>query len=101
LNVQNFHLRPPARFARPGYAKKLVRAFGEAVFDVVEGDPKRLQDVDGISRTASPDAAKKLQDTGKCPTFGRSAFGQSPLQNDGDQGDDSRRRFRPEQCREQ
>jgi hypothetical protein len=44
LNVQNFHLRPPARFARPGYAKKLVRAFGEAVFDVVEGDPKRLQE---------------------------------------------------------
>ena len=33
--------------------KKLVRAFGEAVFDVVEGDPKRLQEVDGISRTAS------------------------------------------------
>jgi hypothetical protein len=27
------------------YAKKLVRAFGEAVFDVVEGDPKRLPEV--------------------------------------------------------
>ena len=25
---------------------------GEAVFDVVEGDPKRLQEVDGISRTS-------------------------------------------------
>jgi hypothetical protein len=37
----------------PIYAKKLVRAFGEAVFDVVAGDPKRLQEVDGISRTAS------------------------------------------------
>jgi hypothetical protein len=49
--VQNFHLRLPARFARPGYAKKLVPAFGEAVFDVVEGDPKRLQAVDG-TRTA-------------------------------------------------
>ena len=37
----------------PVYAKKLVRAFGEAVFDVVEDDPKRLQEMDGISRTVS------------------------------------------------
>ncbi|MDH3771673.1 MAG: ATP-dependent RecD-like DNA helicase, partial [Nitrospirota bacterium] len=32
----------------PVYAKKLVRAFGEAVFDVIEENPDRLQDVDGI-----------------------------------------------------
>jgi exodeoxyribonuclease V alpha subunit len=32
----------------PAYAKKLVRAFGEKVFDVIEGAPDRLRDVDGI-----------------------------------------------------
>ena len=30
------------------YAKKLVRAFGENVFDVIEAAPERLRDVDGI-----------------------------------------------------
>src|SRR5438132_2929714 len=30
------------------YAKKLVRAFGEKVFDVIEGEPHRLREVDGI-----------------------------------------------------
>ena len=32
----------------PGYAKKLVRAFGEKVFDVIEARPDRLREVDGI-----------------------------------------------------
>jgi len=32
----------------PVYAKKLVRAFGETVFDVIEAQPNRLRDVDGI-----------------------------------------------------
>jgi exodeoxyribonuclease V alpha subunit len=32
----------------PVYAKKLVRAFGEKVFDVIEGMPDRLREVDGI-----------------------------------------------------
>src|SRR5262249_31680793 len=32
----------------PGYAKKLLRAFGEKVFDVIEAAPDRLQEVDGI-----------------------------------------------------
>ena len=32
----------------PVYAKKLVRAFGEAVFDVVEQEPGRLREVTGI-----------------------------------------------------
>ena len=32
----------------PIYAKKLVRAFSEAVFDVIEQKPERLQEVDGI-----------------------------------------------------
>src|SRR5207237_8972313 len=32
----------------PVYAKKLVRAFGETVFDIVEQDPDRLREVTGI-----------------------------------------------------
>jgi exodeoxyribonuclease V alpha subunit len=32
----------------PAYAKKLVRAFGEKVFDVIEASPDRLREVDGI-----------------------------------------------------
>ena len=32
----------------PVYAKKLVRSFGEQVFDVIEGQPERLRQVDGI-----------------------------------------------------
>jgi exodeoxyribonuclease V alpha subunit len=32
----------------PVYAKKLVRAFGEKVFDVIETKPGRLREVDGI-----------------------------------------------------
>jgi exodeoxyribonuclease V alpha subunit len=32
----------------PVYAKKLVRAFGEKVFDVMEATPDRLREVDGI-----------------------------------------------------
>jgi ATP-dependent exoDNAse (exonuclease V) alpha subunit len=32
----------------PVYAKKLVRAFGEKVFDTIESTPDRLREVDGI-----------------------------------------------------
>jgi exodeoxyribonuclease V alpha subunit len=32
----------------PVYAKKLVRAFGEKVFEVIEATPDRLREVDGI-----------------------------------------------------
>jgi len=32
----------------PAYAKKLIRAFGEKVFDVIEATPDRLREVDGI-----------------------------------------------------
>jgi len=32
----------------PVYAKKLVRAFGEAVFDIIEQEPPRLREVTGI-----------------------------------------------------
>jgi exodeoxyribonuclease V alpha subunit len=34
----------------PVYAKKLLRAFGEKVFDVIEAEPIRLREVDGIGR---------------------------------------------------
>ncbi len=32
----------------PVYARKMVRAFGEKVFDVIEAEPERLRDVQGI-----------------------------------------------------
>ena len=34
----------------PAYAKKLVRAFGEKVFDTIEAEPDRLLEVTGIGR---------------------------------------------------
>src|SRR5262245_39233484 len=32
----------------PVYAKKLVRAFGEKVFDIIESSPDRLREIEGI-----------------------------------------------------
>ena len=32
----------------PVYAKKLIRAFGEKVFDIIEAEPDRLREVTGI-----------------------------------------------------
>ena len=32
----------------PIYAKKMVKAFGEKVFDIIEAEPDRLREVDGI-----------------------------------------------------
>jgi len=34
----------------PVYAKKLVRAFGDKVFDIIETTPDRLREVDGIGQ---------------------------------------------------
>ena len=42
----------------PVYAKKMVRAFGEAVFDVIEAEPDRLREVTGIG----PLRAKRITD---------------------------------------
>src|SRR6202022_1401802 len=36
------------RSVGPVYAKKLVRAFGDKVFDIIEATPGRLREVDGI-----------------------------------------------------
>ena len=32
----------------PGYAKKMIQAFGEKVFDIIEAEPERLREVTGI-----------------------------------------------------
>src|ERR1700736_4602821 len=37
----------------PVYAKKLLRAFGDKVFDVIEAEPDRLREVDGIGSVRS------------------------------------------------
>ena len=42
----------------PVYGKKLVKAFGERVFDVIEGEPDRLREVDGIG----PVRARRITD---------------------------------------
>src|SRR6187397_514638 len=42
----------------PVYAKKLVRAFGEKVFDTIEAEPERLREVTGIG----PVRAKRIND---------------------------------------
>src|SRR6202048_2811407 len=42
----------------PAYAKKLLRAFGEKVFDIIEATPDRLREVDGIG----PVRAKRITD---------------------------------------
>lgn len=40
----------------PAYAQKMVRAFGEKVFDIIEAEPDRLRDVAGIG----PVRAKRI-----------------------------------------
>ena len=40
----------------PVYAKKLVRAFGEKVFDTIEAEPDRLREVSGVG----PVRAKRI-----------------------------------------
>src|SRR5438876_6071356 len=42
----------------PVYAKKMVKAFGEKVFDVIEAEPERLREVTGIG----PKRAKRITD---------------------------------------
>ena len=42
----------------PVYAKKLVKAFGEKVFDTIEANPEHLKEIDGIG----PVRAKRITD---------------------------------------
>jgi hypothetical protein len=44
----------------PVYAKKLVRAFGQAVFDVIEQEPPRLREVTGIGPKRSRTAGTRI-----------------------------------------
>src|SRR5437588_3647226 len=46
--VGRYHSSGMIRGVGPVYAKKLVRAFGEKVFDVIETTPDRPREVDGI-----------------------------------------------------
>ena len=42
----------------PVYAKKMIEAFGEKVFDIIEAEPERLREVTGIGRVR----AKRITD---------------------------------------
>jgi len=44
----------------PVYAKKMVKAFGEKVFEIIEAEPDRLREVDGIG----PVRAKRITAAG-------------------------------------
>jgi exodeoxyribonuclease V alpha subunit len=46
--IQKYLASGMIRGIGPVYAKKLLRAFGDNVFDVIEAEPGRLRDVDGI-----------------------------------------------------
>jgi ATP-dependent exoDNAse (exonuclease V) alpha subunit len=61
----------------PIYAKKLVRAFGDAVFDVIEKEPSRLREVTGIG----PKRAERIvgEDRGDRPLRSYRPCCQAPL----------------------
>ena len=42
----------------PVYAKKMVRVFGDKVFDIIEANPERLKEIDGIG----PVRARRITD---------------------------------------
>ena len=46
--IEKYRSSGMIRGVGPVYAKKLVRAFGEKVFDVIEATPDRLREVEGI-----------------------------------------------------
>jgi hypothetical protein len=45
----------------PVYARKMVRAFGEAVFDIIDTEPDRMREVDGIG----PIRARRITAAGR------------------------------------
>ena len=53
----------------PVYARKMVKAFGEKVFDIIEAEPERLREVTGIGRVR----AKRITD-GRCCTARRKSL---------------------------
>ncbi len=46
--IENYLCSGMIRGIGPVYAKKMVKAFGEQVFDIIEANPERLREVDGI-----------------------------------------------------
>ena len=60
----------------PAYAKKLLRAFGEKVFDIIEATPDRLREVDGIGPGNQP-AASPLPGLSKRPAGNHGVSAQS------------------------
>src|SRR3954466_3962986 len=46
--IQTYLASGMIRGIGPVYAKKMVRAFGEQVFDIIEAVPERMREVDGI-----------------------------------------------------
>src|SRR5215207_11265361 len=63
----------PGRWSR--YAKKLVRAFGEKVFDVIEATPDRLREVDGIGPIALPAFSPPAAEPALHRSYTRQTFG--------------------------
>jgi exodeoxyribonuclease V alpha subunit len=49
----------------PVYAKKMVKAFGEKVFDIIEAEPDRLREVTGIGAVR----AKRITEAWAAPRF--------------------------------
>ena len=52
----------------PVYAKKMVKAFGEKVFDVIEAEPDRLREVTGLARfgpSGSPTPGPSRRSSGR------------------------------------
>ena len=45
----------------PVYAKKMVKTFGEKVFDIIEAEPDRLREVTGIGQVRAKGKAVKTQ----------------------------------------
>jgi ATP-dependent exoDNAse (exonuclease V) alpha subunit len=59
----------------PIYAKKLVRAFGDAVFDVIEQEPSRLREVTGIGPKRAERIIAGGRPTSELPVHRTSARG--------------------------
>jgi Helix-hairpin-helix domain len=59
----------------PVYAKKLPRAFGEKVFDVIEAEPDRLCEVDGIGHVRASRIVTAWADPLRCAQPRGGAFG--------------------------
>ena len=48
--IEKYHGSGMIRGIGPVYAKKMIEAFGETVFDIFEAEPERLREVTGIGR---------------------------------------------------